>query len=138
MIGTNRSAQTRGTAMNNKTAIGWMLAGMLALSCADVSPASAQTSLGGAKAPQNKIGGVAKPAPVLGGAPRTPSSVSLPKPAPVTGMTKPVTTGTVATPGQTFGARQNLSGAPTNRSGAVVTSNLKCASGACTSRGSKP
>jgi hypothetical protein len=122
--------------MNNNTAIRWILAGVLGLPCAVAPSVYAQTSLGGAKTPQNKIGGVAKPAPVLGGAPQVPPSP--PKPAPVIGMTKPVSAGNAMTPGQTLGARQNPPVAQPNRNGTVITSNLKCASGACTPRGSKP
>ena len=53
--------------MNNAT-LKWMAIGALGLFVAGVAPADAQSTLGGAKTQQNKIGGVAKPAPVIGGA----------------------------------------------------------------------
>jgi hypothetical protein len=51
--------------MNTQT-IKLILAGSLGIALASTSPALAQTTLGGAKTQQNKIGGVAKPAPVVG------------------------------------------------------------------------
>ena len=127
--------------MNNKAMIGLMLAGALGMAGADMSSASAQSTLGGAKTPQNKIGGVAKPAPVIGGA--TVHPYSPPRPAPVIGIAKqgspgPVTPGiSGATAGNT---RPNPPVNPPNKGKPVVTavSNLKCASGACTSKGPKP
>jgi hypothetical protein len=140
-----RSRFARGAAMNPRT-IGLMLAGALgfaaALVVATASSALAQSTLGGAKAQQNKIGGVAKPAPVVGGAAiHTPPPPALPKP--VVGTVKPA--GTV-TPGTASsaplnpppGPRPNPSVTPPKPAGPVVTSNLKCANGVCTSRGPKP
>jgi len=129
--------------MNNTTMIRLMLAGSLGIALASASPALAQSTLGGAKTQQNKIGGVAKPAPVVGGAViHTPTP---PKPGPVVGSTKPVSAG-VTTPGlssnaalsQPPGPRPNPAATLPKQSSAVVTSNLKCANGACTSKGPKP
>jgi hypothetical protein len=136
--------------MNNSATIKWILAGAFGIAAIGLSSASAQSALGGAKTQQNKLGGVTKPAPVIGGATIKPvSPPSPPKPAPVVGLAKPNTLGTPApastnigaTPGQTAGAaRQNPPVTPPNKGGTVVTtsSNLKCGSGACTSRGPKP
>jgi len=129
--------------MNNKAMIGWMLAG--ALGIASASPAAAQSTIGGAKTQQNKIGGVAKPPPVIGGATHTPAPLP-PKPAPVVGIAKPASPGT-ATPGAAGAAtpaltarslRPNPPVTPPNKGGTVVTSNLKCASGACSTGAPKP
>jgi hypothetical protein len=128
--------------MDNKTIIGLMLAGALGISVAGSSSADAQSTLGGAKPQQNKIGGVAKPAPVVGGA-----NVHAPSPPPppksVVSTTKPGTTtaGTTANAtvqGPTSTTRPNPSITPPNKGGAVVTSNLKCSGGACASKGTKP
>ena len=136
--------------MNSKAMIGTTLACALAIAAVGISSVSAQTALGGAKTQQNKLGGVTKPAPVIGGATIKPvSPPSPPKPAPVVGLAKPNTLGTPApastgigaTPGQTAGAaRPNPPVTPPNKGGTVVTTstNLKCGSGACTSRGPKP
>jgi hypothetical protein len=136
--------------MNGKAMIGPTLACALAIAAVGISPACAQSALGGAKTQQNKLGGVAKPAPVIGGATIKPvSPPSPPKPGPVVGMAKPNSLGTPtpgsigngATPGQMAGAtRQNPPFTPPNKGGTVVTtsSNLKCGSGACTTRGPKP
>ena len=62
-----------------------------AFGIAIASPAFAQSTLGGAKTQQNKIGGLAKPAPVIGGAvTHTPSP---PKPGPVVNTVKPTSPG---------------------------------------------
>src|ERR1700759_1979327 len=80
--------------MNAPTMFKLMLAGSLAIAVASTSSAWSQTTLGGAKTQQNKIGGVAKPAPVVGGAGvPTPSPPPPPKPS-VVNTVKPV--GTVA------------------------------------------
>ena len=133
--------------MNNKSMIGLMLAGAFGIAGADLSSATAQSTLGGAKIPQNKIGGVAKPAPVIGGAIHPSSPPATPKP--VIGMAKPGSPGPV-TPGisgsamasgRTSGApKQNPPVTPPNKGKPVVTasSNLRCSSGACSSRGPKP
>ena len=118
-----------------------LLAGSLGIAFAGASPALAQTTLGGAKTQQNKIGGVAKPAPVVGGAVNhTPPPP--PPPKPVVNTFKPATPGVVApstttsaTLGQPPGPRPNP---PVTTPKPVVTSNLKCANGVCTSRGVKP
>lgn len=137
--------------MNNKAMIGLMLAGTLGIAGADMSSAIAQSTLGGAKTPQNKIGGVAKPAPVIGGA--TVHSYSPPAPPkPVIGMAKPGSPGPV-TPGIS-GATGNamasgqISGPPKqtppvtapNKGKPVVTaaSTPKCASGTCPPKVPKP
>ena len=118
-----------------------MLAGALGLAVASTSPVLAQTTLGGAKSQQNKIGGVAKPAPVVGGsAIHTPPPPAAPKP--VIGTVKPMGTATPTPttnpPTHPPGPRPSPPvGAPKPAS-PVVTSNLKCANGACTSRGVKP
>jgi hypothetical protein len=123
-----------------------MLAGSLGIAIAGVSPAWAQSTLGGAKTQQNKIGGVAKPAPVVGGAViHTPPPPNPPKPGPVVNTVKSTSPG-VTTPGltsnaalnQPAGPRPNPPVTPPNKGGPVVTSNLKCANGVCTSKGQKP
>ena len=121
------------------TTMKWMLTGALGIFIASVTSADAQSTLGGAKTQQNKIGGVAKPAPVIGGAaihtpPPTP-------PKPVVNIAKPASPGVTANTaalGQAPGPRPNPPVTPPNKGGAVVTSNLKCASGACVSKGPKP
>jgi hypothetical protein len=116
------------------------------LAIATASSASAQSTLGGAKTQQNKIGGVAKPAPVVGGAViHTPPPPGPPKPGPVVNTVKPASPG-VTSPGlssnaalnQPPGPKPNPPVTPPNKGGTVVTSNLKCANGACTSKGPKP
>ena len=133
--------------MNNSVTIKRMLVCVLGIFIANVSSADAQSTLGGAKPQQNKLGGVAKPAPVIGGATiHTPSPPTLPKPGPVAGLAKPTSTGTVTPgatgatpPGPTAGnTRPNPPVTPPSKSAAVVTSNLKCGSGACVSKGPKP
>ena len=125
----------------NSSTMKWMLTGALGIFIAGVVPVQAQSTLGGAKTQQNKIGGVAKPAPVIGGAaihtpPPTP-------PKPVVNIAKPGSTGVTPTAntaalGQAPGPRPNPPITPPNKGGPVVTSNLKCASGACVSKGPKP
>jgi hypothetical protein len=136
--------------MNNSTTIKWVLACVLGISAAGLSAADAQSTLGGAKTQQNKIGGAAKPPAVVGGAIKPISPPSPPKPGPVAGMAKPnsptstptpASIGNGMTPGQTSAAaKPNPPITPPNKGKTVVTasSNLKCASGACTSRGPKP
>ena len=62
--------------MNTATTIKWTLACVLTVAVGSISPAYAQSALGGAKTQQVKIGGAAKPAPVVGGSikPITPPS----------------------------------------------------------------
>jgi hypothetical protein len=128
--------------MTKTTNISLMLTVAFGIAAANVPSAHAQSTLGGVKQQQSKIGGVAKPAPVLGGTTvHTASPLNPPKPAPVVGSVKP------ATPGVTPPATANTLGqAPhptppvttTKKSGAVVTNNMKCANGACTSAVPKP
>lgn len=126
----------------NKTTMKWMLTGVLGISIASVAPVQAQSTLGGAKTQQNKIGGVAKPAPVIGGAAiHTPPPPTPPKP--VVNFAKPASPGVTPTAntaalGQVPGPHPNPPINPPKKSGPVVTSNLKCASGACISKGPKP
>jgi hypothetical protein len=128
--------------MNNKAILRLMLAGAFGVAAAGISTADAQSTLGGAKPQQNKIGGVAKPAPVIGGAN---VHAPPPPPKPVASTTKPGTTGMTAnttvqgqTQAQTSGTRPNPPATPPGKGGTVVTSNLKCSGGACTSKGTKP
>jgi hypothetical protein len=127
-----------------------ILVGTLALAVSDTG--FAQSTLGGAKQQQNKIGGVAKPPPVVGGAiAHTALPPNPPKPAPVVNLAnKPG----ALTPGSSVGSTgpSNLSGqtagntaphppfTPPGKGSAVVStsSNLKCAGGACASKGVKP
>src|ERR1700722_4049930 len=128
--------------MNNSATIKWILAGALGIATIGLSPASAQSTLGGPKTPQNKIGGVAKPAPVVGGATfHTPAPPTPPKPGPVANLAKPNSPAGTPTPGSTGSAptpgaaKPNPPYTPPNKGGTVVTAsqNLKCGSGACTS-----
>ncbi len=129
----------------NNTTIGLMLTAALGLAIADVPSVYAQTTLGGAKPQQGKIGGVAKPAPVVGGA--TVHAYAPPPPpkppGPVVnlankpGMPKPGAT----TPSALAATNTRVPNAPVmmpmpNKDGKVA--NLKCVSGACMSRGTKP
>ena len=125
----------------NSNATTWILAGALSVALAATASVQAQTTLGGAKTQQNKIGGVAKPAPVVGGAVNHTPPPPLP-PKPMVNTFKPATPGVVApntttsaTLGQPPGPRPNP---PVTTPKPVVTSNLKCANGVCTSRGVKP
>lgn len=140
-------ADVRGLDMN-KTTSGWLLACALGIAAIGLFPADAQTTLGGAKPQQNKIGGVAKSPPAVGGA-TTHTYTPPPKPGPVIGMSKPGSTG-AAMPGATGALTQSGQTAsnprpnpplkPPGKGSSVVTasSNLKCSSGACTSKGVKP
>ena len=122
--------------MMNKAIVRCMLAGTLAISVA--SPVFAQTALGGSKTPQNKIGGAAKPAPVIGGAT---IHTAPPKPGPTVATTKPGSPGgtpAAGTLGTTAGASRPNPPPPTTPNKGNKTANLKCASGACTTRGGKP
>jgi hypothetical protein len=129
----------------NNTTLKRMAIGAAGLFIASVVPADAQSTLGGAKTQQNKIGGMAKPPPVIGGATiHTPSPPTPPKPVVnmarpgSTGVVTPNTTANAAALGQAGGSHPNPPLSPPNRSGPGSTANLKCASGACMSRGSKP
>ena len=122
-----------------------LLVGTLGLAISDA--ASAQSTLGGAKNPQYKIGGAAKPAPVVGGAtihtppapPKPGPTVATIKPGSVGGTPAAGTLGTTA-PGQTNTAGNSRPNPPpvTPPNKGAKTANLKCASGACTTRGGKP
>jgi hypothetical protein len=123
-----------------------LLIGALAFAVCDT--ALGQSTLGGAKQQQNRIGGVARPAPVVGGAAvHNTMPPNPPKPGPVVNLAnKPgaLTVGSMGLskpPGQTIGntaAHPPLS--PPGRTSTVVSasSNLKCAGGACTSKGVRP
>jgi hypothetical protein len=118
----------------NTSTISLILAATLAI--ASVSPALAQSTLGGAKNQQNKIGGAAKPAPVVGGAViHAPTPPIPPKPGPVANTVKPTSPGAS---NAALNQRPNPPVTTPKPTGAVVTSNLKCANGACTSKGPKP
>ena len=116
------------------TTMKWMLTGALGIFIASVVPVQAQSTLGGAKTQQNKIGGVAKPAPVIGGATiRTPPPTP---PKPVVNVAKPASPGvtppaSTAALGQAPGPRPNPPVTPPNKSGPVVTSNVRCSSDTC-------
>ena len=118
----------------NNTTMKWMFLGALGIFIAGVSPAQAQSTLGGAKTQQNKIGGVAKPAPVIGGATiRTPPPTP---PKPVVNVAKPASPGVTPTAstaalGQAPSPRPNPPVTPPNKSGPVVTSNVRCSSDTC-------
>jgi hypothetical protein len=131
--------------MNNKAILGLMLAGALGFTVAGISSADAQSTLGGAKPQQNKIGGVAKPPPVIGGA-TTHANVTPPKPGPVAAMAKstsptPGTTGASTPSGQTAGTpKPNPPVTTASKSSGVVTasSTPKCASGSCKPKTPRP
>jgi hypothetical protein len=120
-----------------------------ALSIAVSSPGLTQTAVGGAtKTKQNTVGGMAKPAPALGGA-VAPASVgtkpasvgNATRPGPAVGATTAGSAGNAATQGAAASAaRQNLTATAPNKGKTVVgtTSNLKCGGGACVVRGAKP
>jgi hypothetical protein len=131
--------------MNKTITIGLLLTAALGLAISNVPSVDAQTTLGGSKPQQNKIGGVAKPAPVVGGATAHAYSSPPPKPVSVVGTIRPVSPGGVTPPtttanalGQASGPRPNPPITTSKKSGAVVTSNMKCAGGVCTSRVPKP
>jgi hypothetical protein len=133
--------------MNSKAMIGWTLACVLGVAAGSISPADAQSTIGGAKTQQNKIGGAAKPPPVIGGAIKPITAPSPPKPAPIIGMAKPNSpagptpgsTGSAPQPIQTSAAAKQIPPVtPPKKSKILAASNLKCGSGACTSRGAKP
>jgi hypothetical protein len=145
------AARHEGTSMKNTAMLKLtVLAALLGAFAIGFSySASAQNALGGAaKTKQNTVGGMAKPAPVLGGA-TTPGPVTgAIKPNTVGGVTKQTSVGGTPTPGSTgsatpsstvSAAKQNPPVPPPNKGGTVVTSsNLKCAAGACVAKGKKP
>jgi hypothetical protein len=112
-------------------------------------PSSAQTAIGGPTKPkQSTLGGAATPAPVIGGATKQGPVVGTAKLTSVGGPPKQGSVGGTATPGSTGSAttststggiaKQNPPVGPPNKGGPVVTSNLKCAAGACVAKGKKP
>src|SRR5579863_4342298 len=120
--------------MNNAT-LKWMAIGALGIFVANVAPVAAQSTLGGAKTQQNKIGGVAKPAPVVGGATIHTPPPGAPKTGPVVNLAKP---GATTPSSAATGTRPNaavMTPLP-DKDGKVA--NLKCVSGACMSKGPKP
>jgi hypothetical protein len=130
--------------MNNTTRQ-WMAIGALGIFIASVAPADAQSTLGGAKTQQNKIGGVAKPAAVIGGATiHTPAPPTPPKPGPVVNIAKPASPGAVtptantAALSQAPGPRPTPPVTPPSKGGAIATSNVKCSSDTCGPKGQKP
>ena len=129
--------------MNNAT-IRLMLTAALGVAIVAAPSVFAQSTLGGAKQQQNKIGGVAKPAPVVGGATvHAATPPAPPKPGPAVNLAgKPGSTG-ASTPTTTANApgqapRPTPPVTTSKKSGAVVTSNMKCSGGACTSVVPKP
>jgi hypothetical protein len=133
--------------MNDKAMIGWTLACVLAVAVGTIPEACAQSTLGGAKTQQVRIGGAAKPPPVIGGSIKPITPPTPPKPHPVVGIVRPnslaVTPpaiGNATTPGPTPATtRQNPLVTPPNKGKTfTASSNLKCASGACASRGPRP
>jgi hypothetical protein len=134
--------------MNNKAMIGWMLACVIGVAIAGLSPADAQSTIGGAKTQQNKIGGAAKPPPVVGGAVKSITPASPLKPGPVAGRAKPNSPagtppaiGNGMTPGQSSAAlKPNPPVTPPNKGNTVVTasSTPKCTPGTCAPKAPKP
>ena len=137
--------------MNNKTKtmIRLMLSATLGIAAIDVSQVQAQSTLGGARPQQSKIGGVAKPAPVVGGATVRAYSPPPPKPpGPVVnlaskpGTPTPGSIGVVRPLGQAAGNTppHPVFTPPNNGKTNTVpgsSSSLKCSGGACTLRGAK-
>jgi hypothetical protein len=128
--------------MNIRALAAPFLIGALALAVSDAG--FAQSTLGGSKPQQNKIGGVAKPPPVVGGATvHTASPPTPPKPGPVINLANkpgptPGSTGATMPQGPTANnARPNPPVTPPSNKGAKI-ANLKCSGGACTSKGPKP
>jgi hypothetical protein len=103
-------------------------------------PSAAQNAVGGAtKAKPSTLGGAAKPGPMIGGATTQSPVGGTPKQNPIVGTAKQSSIGSAITPSTTGGAaRQNPPVVPPNKGGPVVTSNLKCATGACVAKGTKP
>ncbi|MGA2058086.1 MAG: hypothetical protein ABSG88_22620 [Bradyrhizobium sp.] len=133
--------------MNNKAMIGWMMACALGVAAGSMSPADAQSTIGGAKTQHNTVGGAAKPPPVVGGAIKPITPPGPPKPGPVIGIAKPNSPVGVPTPGSTgSGTPPTLAATkpippvtpPKKGKTVVAASNLKCSGGACTSRVPKP
>ena len=122
--------------MSKSIKTGWMLAGMLgiAVTIMSCSWAAAQSALGGARLQQNKIGGVAKPAPVVGGAnthatitPKPPSPMIVGRPAsPMPGAVGGIVPAGQASAAQAAGnARVNSPVMTPNKSGAALAGSSK-------------
>ena len=132
--------------MNNKAMIGWTLACAIGVAAGSISPADAQSTIGGAKTQHNTVGSAPKPAPVIGGAIKPITPLGPPKPGPVANVAKPIGVPTPGSTGSTTPAIQTSAAtkpippvAPPKKSKTVVAaSNLKCSGGACTSRVPKP
>jgi hypothetical protein len=124
--------------MKNNAMVTVMLLGACAIGFS--YPSAAQNAVGGAtKAKQSTLGGAAKPGPVIGGATTQSPAGGAPKPNPIGGNAKQSSIGSTITPSTTGGAvGQNPPVVPPNKGGPVVTSNLKCAAGACVAKGPKP
>jgi hypothetical protein len=124
--------------MKNNAMVTVMLLGAcaMAFSC----PSAAQNAVGGAtKGKQSTLGGAAKPTPVIGGATTQSPVGGAPKQNPIGGAAKQSSIGSAIAPTTTGGAaRQNPPVVPPNKGGPVVTSNLKCAAGACVAKETKP
>jgi len=136
--------------MKNRTMVAAFVLGALAVGVSD--SASAQSAIGGpAKTKMNTVGGAAKPAPAVGGA-TTPKPTSVvAKPNTVGGVTKQSSVIGTPTAGSNAGAmtpsstgataKQNPPVTPPKKNKPVVlttSTNLKCASGACVAKGTKP
>jgi hypothetical protein len=124
--------------MKNNAMVTVMLLGACAMAFS--YPSAAQNAVGGAtKTKQSTLGGAAKPGPVIGGATTQSPVGGAPKQNPIGGTAKQSSIGSAITQGTTGGAvRQNPPVVPPNKGGPVVTSNLKCATGACVAKGTKP
>jgi hypothetical protein len=125
----------------NNNAMKWILAGAIGVSLAAAASVQAQSTLGGAKPQQNKIGGVAKPAPVIGGANTDAPAPNSLKSGPVANVAKP-STSTPGSPGTSTPSGPTISNTrpnpqPIQGKGTSV-ANLKCSGGACTSKGPRP
>jgi hypothetical protein len=138
---------TKVRSMKNRAIVMVTMLGVFAFGFSQ--PSSAQTAIGGPTKPkQSTLGGAAAPAPVIGGATKQGPAGSTTKLTSVGGVTKQGSVGGTATPGSTGSAmapsstagaaKQNPPVAPPNKGGPVVTSNLKCAAGACVAKGTKP
>jgi hypothetical protein len=135
--------------MNNKAMIGWTLACAIGVVAGGISPADAQSTIGGAKTQHNAVGSAPKPAPVIGGAIKPITPPGPPKPGPVLSLAKPNSPIGVPTPGSTGSATPTIQTSaatkpippvtpPKKTKTVVAASNLKCSGGACTSRVPKP
>ena len=133
---------TKCAPMKNGAKVRVIVLGMFLGACAIAFsyPSAAQNAVGGAtKAKQSALGGAAKPGPVIGGATTQSPVGGAPRQNPFGGTAKQSSIGSAMNPGSTGGAaRPNPPVVPPNKGGPVVTSNLKCAAGACFAKGTKP